>query len=595
MLETASEIARHHRVPGSPGYAAAADVILGRLADAGVAAVVHEYPADGEAKTYDWTAPLAWSVRSGTLAEASPSARLIVDFDEIAQGVVVHSPGGTFEGDLVHVGAPARDAAYDAFDLAGKVALVCASASDGVLRAARRGAVGVVVYPNDERSAASHDLVQYHSLFPRAADVPHLVPAFSVSRRTADRWVRQLASGAVILRGAVDAEFHPGTLKVVEATVPGTASGAASVLFSAHLCHPRGSANDNASGAAVVAELARVVALSPLRAGARFLWMAEFYGSLPWAAAHAPELATTEFALNLDMVGSSPEKVGEPLRIFRAANHTPHYVNALVEPLATLVAVDRGSVSAHGSVRPLHWSFDLPSGGSDHLTFEAAPHGRPALMFGHDDPYWHTDLDTVDRIDPTRMKHVAILAAGLAQAGAPDASEVEQIWGDLLVHAAGELARAADIGRTLESGLAGRLVDLSLGVEIERARTLRSVGSRKQTKRVALLRAIRGELSTSRDVAASGPQPDEPRPTRQVDGPLAYAVTERFTDEEREFFKDRFGANHRALAAGLLNHCDGTKTPSDIALLLSLDAGRAVDIDDVRRGIELLRKTGYVA
>jgi hypothetical protein len=73
-----------------------------------------------------------------------------------------------------------------------------------------------------------------------------------------------------------------------------------------------------------------------------------------------------------------------------------------------------------------------------------------------------------------------------------------------------------------------------------------------------------------------------------------YSITDRFTEDERVFFKERFGANHRALAEGLLNHCDGTKTPLDIALLLSLDAGTLVDVDDVRRGLALYQKAGYV-
>jgi hypothetical protein len=88
---------------------------------------------------------------------------------------------------------------------------------------------------------------------------------------------------------------------------------------------------------------------------------------------------------------------------------------------------------------------------------------------------------------------------------------------------------------------------------------------------------------------------EEERPTRRIDGPLVYTITDRFTDEERVFFKERLGANHRALAEGLLNHCDGTQTSLDIALLLSLDAGAVVSVDDVRRGIALYRKAGYVA
>ncbi len=599
ILETAAEIARFHRIPGSPGYVEAADVVCRRLAEAGVAATVHDYPADGRTKTYEWVSPPAWSVRAGTLVETAPAQRKLIDFAEVAQGVVVHSPGGTFEGELVHLGAPTGDADYDTADLAGKVVLACARASDVVPRAAARGAVGVVVYPDQERAAVSHDLVQYQSIFPTADEIPHLVPAFSISRRAADRLVKELAAGPATLRGEVGAEFGDGALRVIEAEIGGRGPRPREVLLTAHLCHPRGSANDNASGSAVLVELARTLQTCrdafDSRTGFRFLWMPEFYGTLPWAAAHAEELRNVEVALNLDMVGPSPERIGEPLRVFRAANHTPHYVNALFEPVLARIAASRVTESPRGSARPLHGSFDRPSGGSDHLVFAASPHRIPAVMLGHDDPYWHTDFDTVGNLDTTRLKQVAILAGVVAALACPEGDEAERVAGWLLAYSVRELTRAADLARDLEPALGARLLDLALAVELARANTLASIDGRRRGALVDVLRRTRGALgpasSGSRVSVLKG---EEERPTRRIDGPLVYSITDRFTDEERVFFKDRLGANHRALAEGLLNHCDGTQTPLDIALVLSLDAGTLVPVDDVRRGLALYRKAGYV-
>jgi hypothetical protein len=437
-------------------------------------------------------------------------------------------------------------------------------------------------------------------MFPAADDIPHLVPAFSVSRRAGDRLVKELGAGPVTLRGEVDAEFSDGVLRVIEARIEGRDARLGEVLLTAHLCHPRASANDNASGSAVLVELARVLQASRdalgLRTGFRFLWMPEFYGSLPWAAAHAEELRNVEVALNLDMVGASPERVGEPLRVFRAANHTPHVVNALVEPLLSMIAASRATESPRGSARPLHGSFDRPSGGSDHLVFAASPHRIPALMLGHDDPYWHTDLDTVDKLDPTRLKQAAILAGALAALADASGDEGERVGSWLLAYSVRELTRAADLSSDLEPALAARLLDLALGVEIARANTLASIDGQRRGALADVLQRARGALgpasSRSRTSTMEG---EEERPTRRIDGPLVYTITDRFTDEERVFFKDRLGANHRALAEGLLNHCDGTQTPLDIALLLSLDAGAVVRVDDVRRGIALYRKAGYVA
>jgi hypothetical protein len=599
ILETAADIARFHRVPGSPGYDDAADVVCRRLAEADVAVTVHDYPADGRTKTYEWVSPPAWSVRVGTLIQTAPTQRKLIDFAEVAQGVVVHSPGGTFEGELVHLGAPTGDADYDAVDLVGKVVLACARAGDVVPRAAKRGAIGVIVYPDQERAAVSHDLVQYHSIFPAADDIAHLVPAFSVSRRVGDRLVKELGAGPVTLRGEVDAEFADGALRVLEARIEGRDARLGEVLFMAHLCHPRGSANDNASGSAVLVELARGLQASRdalgLRMGFRFLWMPEFYGSLPWAAAHAAELRSVEVALNLDMVGASPDRIGEPLRIFRAANHTPHIVNALVEPLLSRIAASRATESPRGSSRPLHGLLDRPSGGSDHLVFAASPHRLPALMLGHDDPYWHTDFDTVDKLDPTRLKQAAILAGALAALAGASSDEAERVGGWLLAYSVRELTRAADLARDLEPTLGVRLLDLALDVEVARANTLAPISAARRGALVDVLERTRRALGPapagSRTSAVGG---EEERPARRIDGPLVYSITERFTDEERVFFKDRLGANHRALAEGLLNQCDGTKTAVDIALLLSLDAGVIVPVDDVHQGVALYRKAGYV-
>jgi hypothetical protein len=411
--------------------------------------------------------------------------------------------------------------------------------------------------------------------------------------------VKELSAGPVELRGEIDAQFSDGVLRVIEARIEGRDARLGEVLLTAHLCHPRASANDNASGSAVLVELARTLQASRdalgLRAGIRFLWMPEFYGTLPWAAAHAEELRNVELAVNLDMVGASPERIGEPLRVFRAANHTPHVVNALVEPLLSRIASSRATESPRGSSRPLQWSFDRPSGGSDHLVFAASPHRLPALMLGHDDPYWHTDFDTVDKLDPTRLKQVSILAGAMVALAGASGDEAERVGGWLLTYSVRELTRAADLARDLEAALGIRLLDLALGVEVARANTLTSISGSRRAALVDVLQRTRGALgpaaSGSRVIALGD---DEERPTRCIDGPLVYSITDGFTDDERAFFKERLGANHRALAEGLLNHCDGTHTPTDIALALSLDAGAIVPIDDVRRGIALYRKAGYV-
>jgi hypothetical protein len=601
--DIAAEIARFHRTQASPGYDEALDVVRDKLLGLRVATRVHEYPADGRSKTYAWTSPPAWTVRGAVLAQTAPDERRLASFDEIPTCVAAHSPGGTFEGDLAHVGKGDADADYSAVDVRGRVVLACGRASEVTKRAGRNGAVGVVVYPDDERSAASHDLVGYHGIFPAAEEIPDLVPTFSVSRRTADGLLRQLSRDTVRLRGEIDAEYTDRPLRVLEAWIDGTDPAAGEVLLVAHLCHPRPSANDNASGSAVLVEVARVLRgvtslLSP-RAGIRFLWVPEFYGTLPWAAAHTRELERVRYSFNLDMVGQSPEGIGEPLRVFRAPNHLPTYVHALVEPLLAMVA-SSSLAAPGGSRRPLHWSYDAPSGGSDHLVFAASPHRIPSFMVGHDDPYWHTSYDTIENVDPTRLQHVALFACA-ASVLPQSVTNDDRLFGWLLSYSAREFARASSLARDLDSRSAHELLDVALSIEIERSRTAAALDPGERMTRLldrheSFLRELRNHVAGFLPPAgSSGAKALGERPRRRIDGPLVYAVTDDFTEEEARFFKDKLSANHRALAEGLLSLCDGTRTAGQIALQLSLDVDRLVPLEDVAAGVALLRKAGYVA
>jgi len=298
------------------------------------------------------------------------------------------------------------------------------------------------------------------------------------------------------------------------------------------------------------------------------------------------------------MVGQSPERIGSPLRIFRVPNDLPTYLNAVFEPLAARVGGMKVCISPGGSARPLHFIVDRPSGGSDHLVFSAPPHRLPAAMFGHDDPYWHSDLDTVENVDPTRMKHVMMIAATIALLPSLAGEEGDLLRGWTFAYSVRELMQASALARMLDPGEGRCLVNISLRIEEERTESLKRIlpdPSGFGGFSIRILREIADRLIASLpEPAARGVEDPSLRPRRLIDGPLLYAVTERFDDEEEAFFKERLSANHRALVEGILNLCDGSHTAEEIALQLSLDFGRIVPADDVKRGIELLEKAGYV-
>ena len=598
------EISRFHRIQASPGYDEAVDHVCGLLSSAGVEWKVHAYPADGKSRTYEWTAPPAWSIRSGSLRQTEPKKRLVTSFDEIPQSIIAHSPGGTIDGELVHVGRGDSDEDYDGLDVREKMILACGRASEIENKVVGKGATGIVIYPDSERAAADHDLVQYQGIFPRAEAIESLVPAFSISRREADRLIKALGRGSVRLRGEIEAGFIDGELRVVEALVRGDGDTAGEVVLVAHICHPRQSANDNASGSGLLVELARVLqalrAEIGLRHTVRFVWVPEFYGTLPWSVGHTGELKRAHFVVNLDMVGQSPDLVGEPLRISRVPNAVPSYLNACMPPIATRVAA-LSAVAPSGTRRRFHWSYDVPCGGSDHLVFGASPHRLPAVMLHHDDPFWHTSLDTVDKVDPSRLEQVGILAGAVALLPVvldEDASLLQE-W--LLSFGVDAIARASALARQLDPQDGRRLLEIALRIEEDRVDDLvrassDGVDASSADRHKAALHAAfdhAAGLLPDADNASAG-NPVKGRPKRIVDGPLVYVVTERLDDAEKAFFKEVLSVEHRAVAESLLGLCDGSRTVEEIGLQLMLDFDRVFSMDDIERGVALLVKAGYV-
>jgi len=593
-----TEIARHHRIQASPGYDDALDDVRTTLESMSIPTKVSSFPADGRAATHGWTAPMAWRIRSGRLTQLAPTSRQLCAYDEVPISVLGQSAPGAVEAELIHVGSGTSIEALEGVDLKGRFVLACGRAAAVAHRIRGRGAAGLVIYPDSARASASYDLVQYGGLFPTADEVDTTLMGFSISRRVADELIGQLDRGPVRLRGEVDSEFFEGGLKSLEAWIPGSEAAAGEVLLVAHLCHPSQSANDNGSGSAVLVELARTLQTltreAPLRNGVRFLWVPEFHGSLPWAAANASTLEAVHFVINLDMVGQSPELLGQPLRAFRPPNARASVLDACIEPILARISEDEKALAAQGSRRPLHWILDRPSGGSDHLVFQAPPHGLPAIMFGHDDPFWHTDADTLEKVDSTRLKHVGLATGALAALPTWANAEVPMLGAWLLAFGARELSQAAELGQEMDSSLAHELLASALEIERARAESLASlVGTAwNRAGHGEALEAVARQLSASRSIAEL---PAGTGPRRVLDGPFRFGIMDELNEADRAFFDEKLAAGHRAAVESLLILCDGQRPIEQIALRLALDFGAPFSVEDVRHAVEVLTRAGYLA
>jgi hypothetical protein len=246
-------------------------------------------------------------------------------------------------------------------------------------------------------------------------------------------------------------------MDVVVAEIAGADRAADELVLSAHLDHPKESANDNASGSAALLDLAvtlqRLIAdgrLARPQRTIRFLWVPEWYGTMAYIDAHpemvGPALGGTVLAnLNLDMVGEHLELLHSAMVLTRTPASVPSVLNDVAENMAQMV--DRMSIrTPRGSQSRFNFRVAAYGGGSDHMMF--IDRAIPGMMLGHSPDYTHhTSEDTPDKVDPAELERSEIVAAGtvlyLSDLSGAEAVDLAHLAGANAMQRLGSAARRA--------------------------------------------------------------------------------------------------------------------------------------------------------
>ncbi|MHA1711163.1 MAG: DUF4910 domain-containing protein, partial [Candidatus Freyarchaeota archaeon] len=257
---------------------------------------------------------------------------------------------------------------------------------------------------------------------------------FSLSKRQGNHLRALLRRGKTVkLRAKVDARLFPGKLEVVTATIPGASKPEEEVLLMAHLCHPKPSANDNASGSGLLLEIARTIQAlinsskiaRPMRT-VRFLWVPEFFGTTAFLYHHEELPKRVVAGINLDMVGQNQELCKSTLIVDRTPDSMPSYLNDLVVYLLERAVEEFDAPISFGRASTFRYRTTVHTGGSDHHVFVDSTIGVPCVMLLQwPDLFYHTSMDTIDKVSSESLKRVgwvaAVAALTLANADANDA------------------------------------------------------------------------------------------------------------------------------------------------------------------------------
>ena len=426
-----------HRVPATPEFDQAARFMLQRAQEYGLSDAHNEqFPIDGK-KTYGlMRSYLAWAVEDGRLWEVSPRQVLIGDWKTEPIRLADYSHSADVEAALMDVGDGAREQDYAGKDVGGKIVL-----ADGVLARVQalaviaHGAVGIV-------SDMPNQTTAWSGLDPGVIRWGHLDArqpsgfAFMVSHQTAEALRTRLHNGEpILLHAQVKAEVGPGHWTVVTGTIPGSDRAAGEILYSCHLDHERPGANDNGSGCVTILESARVLArligsgaLPRPRRTLRFVWGPEVEGTMAFLASHPEIKQRLRANIHMDMVGGDPFKNKSVFHVTATPWSLPSFVTDVGTTFLETIrsgATDYGEGSgpadaavaetrgAAPGTRNLFIADTTPySAGSDHDDYDSSTIAVPSLYLRDwPDIYIHTDHDTLNQIDATKLRRVALLGA----------------------------------------------------------------------------------------------------------------------------------------------------------------------------------------
>ncbi|NJE26266.1 DUF4910 domain-containing protein [Thermococcus sp. MV5] len=401
VINYIGEISKFHRIQGAKELVEAARYILEELRINGLKAELLEDVYDGKKWHLTLASPIPWDLIYGEIE--IENNRITTSKTPLI--VMAHSPPGEAEAEVITI-----EKEEDWKEAKGKVVLIGEKWHQNYKKANENGAIGFIAYKKGTGKA-----FPYIGLFLSKNDLEWAkIPAVTLSEKIANKIIQKLKKGEKIkVKLKVESVIsEKQTLPLVYAKI----GSPPYILFTAHMCHPKPGANDNASGAAMLIELARVLKEfynNSFRFGFAFLWIPEHYGTQAFIEnwAHLEEYYAV---INLDMVGGSEDRSGSTIMVIKTPLSRFSIISGLLEYFINLA--NFGGESFGGSPLPKmkvkSYSYEM---GSDHDVFNFF--GIPSVMpITWPDKFYHSSEDTIEKISKESLEIIgkAVLATSLA-------------------------------------------------------------------------------------------------------------------------------------------------------------------------------------
>lgn len=408
--ERVAKIAESHRMQNTPGFDEALNNMANQLLSAGLATRIDCFQSNGQRCYQDYLTPGGWVGKYGQLSLVD-SGEVLADYETHPVHLIQRScsTDGLKELEIVLV-EDIEQVILKSPDLSGKIILTDQNVHKlKDLLGDPLGAEGIIF--DGLSSLPGRDLEQlkearqYTAFWWNPDEKP--IFGFVISPAMGERLRQRISSGQRLkVNCEVEAEFIANPLKVLTASIPGKTDE--NLLLVAHICHPYPSVNDNASGAGAAVEvmlllhrmISEKILPTPVR-GIDLILVPEFSGTFAFLDRYL-EKRRYLAGVNLDMVGEDQKKCGSTLRVERPSLSIEGLTGDLLHYILDLFTKEHG----------FRVKKELTAGGSDHMILSDPKVGIPCLMLSQQpDRFYHTDQDTLDKLDPVILKDVTVSTA----------------------------------------------------------------------------------------------------------------------------------------------------------------------------------------
>lgn len=429
-LEHIKRLSKIHRIQATKMYEEACDYVEKALKSYGLKVERIRFPAKQDVEFLGYKSIQLWEINDAKLEIISPDEStlekhgldpILADYKKEPLSIVQHSASAKppIEAELVPIKNETNPKSYPK-SVKGNIALI--GGNPDLVRAIAvelLGGIGIITDSTSDPSMISDpELINarvYRSFWWFGGEKK--IFGFVLTPKQGLALRSLLEKKSVIVRAYVDSKFYDGYFSVVTGLIEGETEK--EIWVTSHIDHPMPGAEDNSSGVGVSLEIARTLStlisegkIPKPRNSIRFIYMPEFLGTAAYASYRLSDIKSRKIigAVNLDMVGSS-EKHGGSLLIIEPPYELGSYVAPLMRWIMQYLISTEEKFAGAEDVPLFRWGISKFSAGSDYYILTDPLVGIDTVALNRwPYKYYHTSLDTPDKIDEKSLFRAGVLA-----------------------------------------------------------------------------------------------------------------------------------------------------------------------------------------